>query len=150
MRLQAEVDLAKLRRENEELRAELATLRGGGATTINRAPRMITVPDEILTSRPAPQPAEIVNPPLTIGSQRTVPAPENRIGPSVPPTTTKAGTPARPPTMSGRTHTVKLKETLYAISRQYGVRVDDLVAANRSVVPSASTPLKPGMVLKIP
>lgn len=150
VRLQAEDDLEKLRRENEELRAELATLRGGGATPINRVPRMITVPDEILASRPAPQPAEIVGPPLTVGSQRTVPTPETRIAPSVPPTNTKAVTPARPTTASGRTHTVKLKETLYAISRQHGVKVDDLVAANRNVVPSASTPLKPGMVLKIP
>ena len=150
VRMQAEDDLAKLRRENEELRAELATLRGGGATPVHRAPRMITVPDEILTSRPAPPPAEIVDSPLMVGSPRMVPTPDTRIAPAVPPTNTKMGTPARPPTASGRTHTVKPKETLFAISRQYGVTVPDLVGANRNVVPSVNTPLRPGMVLKIP
>lgn len=149
VRMHAEEELAKLRRDNEELRAELATLRGGGAMPVNRLPRMIAVPDEVRTARPPPV-AEVVDPPIAVVPQRVAPVPDPRLTQSVPPPSTKAGTTLRAPTASGRTHTVRVKETLYAISRQYGVKVDDLVAANRSVVPSVNAPLRPGMVLKIP
>ncbi|HOW31569.1 MAG TPA: LysM peptidoglycan-binding domain-containing protein, partial [Bacteroidales bacterium] len=42
-------------------------------------------------------------------------------------------------------HFVSKKETLYGISKQYGVTVDDLIKANPSM-----TELKNGMVLKVP
>src|SRR4051812_23245589 len=50
-RLQADEELGKLRRENEELRAELAVLRGGGVTMPNRAPKLIAVPIETLPAQ---------------------------------------------------------------------------------------------------
>jgi len=58
--------------------------------------------------------------------------------------------PAAPKAAPGRTHTVAAKDTLFSISRRYNVSVADLVAANRAQVPSASTPLRIGMVLRIP
>jgi LysM repeat protein len=42
------------------------------------------------------------------------------------------------------------KDTLFSISRRYNVSVADLVAANRAQVPAASSPLRIGMVLRIP
>jgi LysM repeat protein len=55
------------------------------------------------------------------------------------PTTSQSG--AKP-----ATHTAKPKETLYSISKQYGVTVDELVAAN----PTLSQGLKIGQTIKIP
>ena len=150
VRLQAEDDLARLRRENEELRAELATVRGGGATQLSRQPRIITVPDEVLTSRPPPPANGVIEPANSPRLPGVGVAPEPKPIQATPPSGTKTVTPARLPTASGRSHTVKPKETLFAISRQYGVTVPDLLAANRNAVPSVNTPLRPGMVLKIP
>ncbi len=138
VRLQAADELAKLRRDNEELRAELATLRGGGATPLPRAPRMITLPDEV---RATPSPAPVANeslitlaPPRRESEVTVAPAPAPQKNP--------------PPARAGsRTHTVKPKETLFAISRQYGVSVADLMAANGIRNPSA---VAVGAVLKIP
>lgn len=44
------------------------------------------------------------------------------------------------------THTAKAKETLYSISKQYGVTVEELIAAN----PALSQGLKLGQTIKIP
>lgn len=49
--------------------------------------------------------------------------------------------------VSGRTHTAEPKETLYSISRKYGVSVDDLKAANGDVLKDG---LKIGQTIKIP
>ncbi|MDP3068778.1 MAG: LysM domain-containing protein [Opitutaceae bacterium] len=145
VRLQVDDDLVRLRRENEELRGELATLRGGGAVPVPRAPRMISLPDEI-RAVPAPAPSPVAPPvaspsPISAAPQRREPAPA---------TTTAAPSraPASPPTRaSGRTHMVRPKETLFAISRQYGVTVQELMAANGISNPSA---IPVGTVLKIP
>lgn len=148
VRLKAEDDLAKLRRENEELRAEIATLRGGGATPVNRLPRMITVPDEVLTSRAVPPPVTVVDAPEQVLAPRAASVLDRRVTPAnPPPTATKAPPTARPPAATGRTHTVKPKETLYAIAKQYGVTVQELSAAN-GIRNASAVPI--GTVLKIP
>ena len=51
---------------------------------------------------------------------------------------------------SARTYTVAPKDTLFSIARRHNVSVSDLLAANRSQLPSASTPLRVGMTLRIP
>jgi LysM repeat protein len=61
-------------------------------------------------------------------------------GSSAPKTTSQSAT-AKP-----ATHLVKPKETLYSISKMYGVTVDDLKNAN----PSLAQGLKSGQVIKIP
>jgi LysM repeat protein len=61
-----------------------------------------------------------------------------------------AATPTTARPAGGKSHTVAAKDTLYSIARRYGVRVEDIVAANRAAVPSVNTPLKVGTVLKIP
>ena len=50
------------------------------------------------------------------------------------------------PAAKATTHTAKPKETLFSISRQYGVSVDEIVAAN----PVLSQGLKIGQTIKIP
>lgn len=50
---------------------------------------------------------------------------------------------------SPRTHVVKRKETLYGIARQYGLTLDELVAANPSL-DTTKTKLKKGTELNIP
>lgn len=51
------------------------------------------------------------------------------------------------PPAAGKSHTVKPRETLFAIAKQYGVRVDAIVAANPNANPNR---LKAGQVLVIP
>ncbi len=181
--LTANEEVARLRRENEELRAENAALRSGGAVAASRASRMI-----VFSPEPAPGAVAVAPPVAQIADTAVVPAPRpsapqpvaaaaptQRAGLGVQPapraTTPTAGAPATrnggqaggagtrsaptPPTTTarpagGKAHTVAAKDTLYSIARRHGVRVEDIVAANRATVPSVNTPLKVGTVLKIP
>ncbi|MBM3842791.1 MAG: LysM peptidoglycan-binding domain-containing protein [Verrucomicrobia bacterium] len=152
LRLAMEDEVHKLRRENEELRAELSVIRGGGVTPTARGPRMIALPDEVRVGpvRPpavAVAPEEEERPPLVTPAPALVsPAPAVTAAPPRP-----APEAARPAARAaGRTHTVAPKDTLYSISRRYQVRVEDIVAANPALLPRASTPLRVGTTLRIP
>lgn len=152
IRLKANEDVAKLQKEVEQLRAELAVVRGG-AVSPNRPAPMITAPNQpppagtgITTAR--------VETPISAAPIRPAPAPlQNTVQPG-PATqarinTTQQRVPVVPRANvpSGRTHAVKPKETLYAISKQYNVKLEDLVSANGISNPS-NVPV--GTVLKIP
>lgn len=158
VRLALDEEVGKLRRENEELRAELAVLRGGGAVPVPRTPRLISLPPEMMAAPP------VIPPPVTaVAGPSGLPTPApTRPGldassvvqrapplmqPAPRPTAPAATTAARP---AGRSHTVAAKETLYGIARRYGVKVEDIVAANPAALPRASSPLKIGTVLRIP
>jgi LysM repeat protein len=167
VRLEIAEEISKLRRENEELRAELAARRGVAAPQV-RSP-MITIPD---MSGPraaaAPPVAQIADSPITPAPQRAANTPQptqsaQLFGASpvaaspaprttgTPPRTTAAPrpTPAAPQATksSGKTHTVVAGDTWYNLSKRFGVRMEDLAAANGM---SINTPLKRGAVLKIP
>ncbi|MDO8544038.1 MAG: LysM peptidoglycan-binding domain-containing protein [Opitutaceae bacterium] len=161
VRLAENKEIDKLRRENNEMRAELATLRGGGATPVPRFTRPLTVPDE-LRAKTAPPPASA----LADSPIRAAPAPatpDTRVVMGAPPatstparTTAKSAPPAtsRANAASGRTHTVAPKESLWGIARKYyndptAARVQAIYEANRNVM-SSPTDLKIGMTLKIP
>lgn len=153
-------EIEKLRRENEELRAELATLRGGGAAPMPRpaAPSLAADPQRSRT----PLGAASVDSPITVA-----PGPVNLPGPRVtspataqpPPATTKsAARPApanRPVANAPRSHTVAPRESLWSIARKYygdqvsAARVNAIYEANRDVMSSQSD-LKIGMTLRIP
>ena len=154
VRLAATEEIAKLRRENDELRAELQTLRGGGAALPARAARLVTLP-EALNSRSGAVPPTIV-----IGDAPAAPAPAAAPVPTPapvvsaprattgrPPPATASTQPGRAAPGGGRTHTVQARETLYKISRQYGVKPEDLARANGITNPS-NVPV--GTVLRIP
>lgn len=174
VRMQSDDEVATLRRENSELRAELATLRGGGAMPVPRAPRMITVPEEALTpSAVPPPPATVVDAPpanspvrpavpdtrpLPPGFQIQTPVSPATVAPvqpksQAPAQAPKQVTPPRPaPAASGRTHTVAPKDTLYGISVKYygnGRQVEAIYQANRDVMKDR-TDVRPGMSLKLP
>jgi LysM repeat protein len=157
VQLKVNEEVSKLRREIDELRAENAVLRGGGATPVNRPNRVLNLPIEPPRSTP------ITVPTATIADSPIRPAPATPASPvgtassnpiraamgaetfPRPSSVTKQA--PRPATPGGLTHTVKPKETPFAISRQYGVKVEDLMAANGIKNPST---IQPGTVLKIP
>jgi tetratricopeptide (TPR) repeat protein len=147
----------RLERENEQLRNELATLRGlsGSApTTLGSVPRGATA-ESVDARLPAPAAADEVSA-ITlapIANREPEPStdfqtPANAAG--------SRGKAFAPSAAGGRRHTVAAKDSLYAIAKKYygaatNARVQALIEANRDVLPAgASTPLKEGMTLKIP
>jgi hypothetical protein len=159
VRLAVEEEVGSLRRQNEELRAELAVLRGGGAVPVGRLPRMITLPPEMLSASAAPPPpvAAVIGAPVTrapvssAGPQASSPVIQRAPQPAAAqPRAGGASAAAKSASPAGRTHTIAPKDTLYGIARRYNVKVEDLVAANSTVVPRANSPLRVGAVLKIP
>jgi hypothetical protein len=164
VRMQAEDALRRLQRENEELRAQNATLRGGGASQTVRPAPTISLPDELNSSAtPSPQTTVTQTPPPTNvpagrGTPNTVAATPTASLQVTPPRNNPstqqrpATTPTRPAAMGTRTHVVTPKETLSGISRKfYGnpTQVDAIFQANRDVMKSP-TDLRPGMTLRIP
>lgn len=149
-RLEIRETLERLQRENAELRAQIATLRGGGAAAVSRSAPMITLPED----RIAPPAVSAAGEPATASappSRATPPA----ATPAPPATTPAAKTtvPPRPTTPAGvRMHTVQPKETIFGISMQYygsGRHTGAIYQANRDTMRHA-TDLRPGMVLRIP
>jgi LysM repeat protein len=111
-------------------------------------PRVSAVPPTITIGDGGPVPVAAKVPPLPSAAPAPVPVPASR------PAATKSAPPANSPGpsprsagSSGRTHTVQARETLYKISRQYGVRPEDLARANGITNPS-NVPV--GTVLRIP
>jgi tetratricopeptide (TPR) repeat protein len=160
---QRDEELARLRRENSELRAELQTLRGGVMPS-PRSARAISLPDD---PRPAASPPSVAvnDSPLTPAPlpNRAVPAPAIQSAPLFqkqpavtpsPAPTRAAPTPLAP--ARGRTYTVRQREGLLAIARQFdpanpGRKMREIVAANPDVLPDGErSTLKAGMVLRIP
>jgi tetratricopeptide (TPR) repeat protein len=145
-----------LQRENEDLRAELAALRAGepapvphmagdgsspsgrAATPMFVAPTAPVARDDSQSPiKPAPLDADSSLGPADASAPAAVPAP----------------TPAQAQAASGRTHAVQRGDTLYNLSQEYygnRSRWRDILEANRDRLPSANTPLRIGMVLRIP
>lgn len=160
VRMAVDEEVGKLRRENDELRAEVAVLRGGGAVPVSRMARMIALPPEFAAAPPAlaPPVAAVLGAPVAPAPraglepapviQRAPPgaSPTTRSGP--PPTSAKASAKTAAP--GGRAHTVAAKDTLYGLARRYNVKVEDIVAANPAALPRVNTPLRVGTVLRIP
>lgn len=152
--------LDRLQRENEQLKEENLKLRGGGevarptssvrfpireAVGPKSAPAVGPAVEEVSPLLPAPiTPRETESPPVQV-----LPPPASNPRP----TPLK---PTAPAAVSGRRHTVAAKESLSSIARQYygtatNAKLQAIVEANRDLLPGGvATPLKAGMVLKIP
>lgn len=149
-RLEIRETLERLQRENAELRAQVATLRGGGAAAVGRSAPMISLPEDRIAPPPVGTSAEpavtSAPPPRATPSVANAPAPAATAP-------TKATTPPRPAAPAGsRMHTVQAKETIFGISMQYygsGRHTGAIFQANRDTMRHA-TDLRPGMVLRIP
>lgn len=159
MKMQADDALEKLRRENEELRAQIATLRGSSAIPVTRAAPMINLPEEAQPRTAAPPVATVVDPsnPVTPAT-RTAPEPSAlfKTPPVAQPAPSRSSAPTRPTTTTttpgGRTHTVAPKDTLYGISVKYygnGRQVEAIYQANRDQMRSKED-VRPGMTLRLP
>jgi LysM repeat protein len=155
-RLDQSAEVERLQRENEDLRAELASLRAGGGASAP-APRAAAGGNEtagesaapMFVSPVTPAPTDQTQSPITPAPISAAPAGDDGAVPSV---DTQA--PAAPrPASSARSHTVAKGDTLYSLAqRYYGSRSKwrDIYAANRNQLPSPSAPLRIGMELQIP
>jgi nucleoid-associated protein YgaU len=157
MKMQADDTFEKLRRENEELRAQLNTLRSANVVPVTRAAPMINLPEEVQPRPAAPPVAPVVD------SRSTTSAATSRVTPAPAPSTlfqapatqspaARASAPTRPTTSGARTHTVAAKDTLYGISMKYygnGRQVDAIYQANRDQMRSKED-VRPGMTLRLP
>jgi tetratricopeptide (TPR) repeat protein len=144
VRLESAEEIARLRRENAELRAENATLQTGMPGQGSRNPRGTTIDLSRLLS---PAPADAGQPPVTIQTR----PPESAVM-QPPPRPAPVQPASNPPPNTGRTHTVQPRESAWSIARQYygsatnNAKVEALLEANRV----SASELQPGMVLKIP
>ncbi|MEO5960440.1 MAG: hypothetical protein ABIZ49_03545 [Opitutaceae bacterium] len=147
MRLQSAAENDRLRQENAELLAENAVLRESATNSAVRSPRGTTIDVTRLLS-PAP-----VDP----GQSAAIPPPSPGVPiiQAPPRAWPVQPTPTAPPP-APRTYTIRQSDGLLAIARQYdpknpAAKMHQIIAANPDVLPEgAKTPLKPGMVLKIP
>ena len=128
------VQVERLQRENDGLKAELAAM-----------PRR-----ERLRARAAPARG------LRTGSRAGPSAPRRSCDRGDPVAGTSAAVataPAAAPSRAARTHTVVRGETLYSLAARYygkGSRWPEIVAANKDQLGGGDPKVKPGMVLKIP
>ena len=140
LRFESAEEIERLRRENAELRAENATLRGGAV----RPPRsMLTIPTTPAPADTSPITAAPPAPARTAVGSAATPRPQAQPIPAL-------------PVATGRTHTVQRGEGLFAIARRFDPantsrKLREIVDANPDVLPNGvNTPLQPGMVLRIP
>jgi tetratricopeptide (TPR) repeat protein len=163
--LEKQDQIDRLLRENDQLKAELASLRGGVAAPPirSRAPLendnpggapMITIPVTPAETAPAADEAPVTYAPAQAAPAVPDEVPVIQAVPFSPPTRPSATRTAatRTAATSGRTHTVAKGDTLFSLAQKYyGNRSKwrDIYAANRDVLPN-ETALKPGMQLKIP
>jgi len=142
----------QLTKENYQLKEQIAQLRGVplASRPLPPAARAAarTAPVEEAAAEPVePEAAPAVPiPPPARPAYPAVNSTPTRPSPGPPPA-------AAPANASGRVHVVQKGESLFSISRQFygnGSRVNDIVAANRSVLQDRNTPLKIGMQLRLP
>jgi tetratricopeptide (TPR) repeat protein len=124
-------DLAKLKEENLLLRKQLDSCQLQIANRI--IPQARPAVDRPERALPSPPPARLTN------------APNGRISPLVSNRDRITPLPAVVPT--GRTHTVKERETFFSIARQYHVKPEALTSANPAIDPKR---LKVGQVINVP
>jgi len=156
--LEKQDQIDRLLRENDQLKAELASLRGGvsappvrsRATLDNDGAPATGVPViTIATTQPEIVPDDTSAAAVPAEASQDEPAPLVQAAPTSAPTRPAA---TKPAANTGRTHTVARGDTLFSLAQKYyGNRSKwrDIYAANRDVLPN-ETALKPGMQLKIP
>jgi len=159
-----EDQVARLQRENDDLRAENAALRAGVSVPVTHSSSIDlgAIPSqETIAAMPTPAPADTASAPA-----ETAPAPADTtsaisLAPEAagaPPSAISAApqeepqAPA-PAAAAVRHHTVARGDTLFSLALKfYGTRSKwrEIYAANRAILASENSPLKIGADLKIP
>lgn len=141
--------LAKAKRDNEELQAEIAALRAATPIRTVRGPISNDTP-QVRAVVPAPAPVIPVeeDSPITSAPAQPPPAADGQTTPG------SRSTPVRPSTGAGRRHIVEQGDTLFRLTQKYygapsTAKARAIYEANRDVMKS-ETDLKIGMELKIP
>lgn len=164
VKLEVAEEVALLRRENEELRAELATLRGGGLSAPPRPARVLSLPigpaaasvqgePPVVAVAPAAEPE--AKPAMTPAPREAVLRPAPLAAPAPVPSAAKAPAPRPTAPVAGRTHVVAAGESLWGIARRYygnaasTAKVNAIYEANRGVMRNPGD-LRQGMALRIP
>lgn len=157
-------DIAQLQRRVQELEAEIQTLRGSAAAPVRRALPVIQVDEPEYLEPPAADPTPPAsNAAAVAGGPIAAPAPTVQPPMERPPaaTTGRPVPPTRPGTQpaqsapASRTHTVRQRESLWSIGRQYygssvtAAKVQGIYYANQDVMRHEQD-VRPGMVLRIP
>ena len=130
--------LEGLRRENDELKSEIAVLKAGGT------PLLPTHSTSIDLGAPSPAPAEGI----TLAPVQRSEEPSSGIQEAP-----EEAQPVPAAHSEVRTHTVARGDTLFSLAQKYyGNRSKwrTILAANHEVLPNESSPLKIGMTLNIP
>lgn len=136
-RLEMDDELIRLRRENDNLRAELTALRNAAIAPLPKAAGVITLPDDL----------RAVAPPVQVPAAETPATATPRREAEPTPVASKSASSRA----AGRTHTVKQGDSLFRIGQKYGVKADAIAAANRDLLPAGvNSKLSLGMELKIP
>jgi tetratricopeptide (TPR) repeat protein len=155
-RPQQAAEIEELRRQNAELRAEIATWRGGAAMPVAHSAHGLLSPPE------PPRPAN--DSPITPSPRRqdggaiagaAPPAVINAINRNAAPPRPASNVPV--PAASGRRYRVAPGDTLFSIARKFepvgtNKKVREIADANPETFPGGNinTPLKPGMELRVP
>jgi tetratricopeptide (TPR) repeat protein len=143
-----------LERENDDLKSEIAGLRAlapSPALRVSRATIDSSEPPPVTPTVPLAAPVQIRLPVAEPERAPLIP-PQPRPVLITPPPASKS-TPVRPAATkasASRRHTVAPGDTLYNIAKKYGVKMEDIVAANRDQLPSVASPLRKGAELRIP
>jgi len=160
VKLEYNDQLDRLQRENEQLKAELAALRGGLPAGAVPRPRSggFDIP---VQASPAPRAAEVdpatESSPILSAPLKAPPGPAARNAPEsavrpAPNSRTAAGAAASQPP-AGKRHTVQRGDTLSSLARQYygdSAKRHDIYNANRDILKSENETLRLGMELRIP
>jgi tetratricopeptide (TPR) repeat protein len=153
----------RLQRENEQMKAELVALRGGGPLPSTRTRTVLNDPSTSTYPRvEPPEPRSLVAPKNEPADSPVSPAPESPANPAGTPSVVQAAPgpqpvralPTKPtaPAVGSRRHVVVKGDTLFSLAQKYygnRSRWRDIYTANREQLPSENS-LRLGMEIKIP
>lgn len=166
-RLDLAEQMDRLQRENDQLKAELAAVRGNVSTPMIRARKDVNLDVPVEEARPEtrtrsflPEPVAVTESPVSLASETAqspitqAPIPQAPIPQTPAPRTPVRAPPTKPtaPASVGRRHVVGKGDTLFSLAQKYygnRSRWRDIYAANRDVLPSENS-LRLGMEIKIP